>query len=157
MRDLFTGSQKWRIVLGIELFILLLVIGSLFVPNRVITPNEGYEPSGNFVLEEYYSLKPGTYDVTIHYQATEDGSLLELFEDVQEQNTLLFGAVNLYSGDNTEKCELWVKRKTDTAKVQITYGGAGYLDIYDLEIKENHADSRMLLFILLLLFAEWMA
>lgn len=69
MRDLFTGSQKWRIVLGIELFILLLVIGSLFVPNRVITPNEGYEPSGNFVLEEYYSLKPGTYDVTIHYQA----------------------------------------------------------------------------------------
>ncbi len=153
MRDLFTGSQKWRRVLGIELFILLLVIGSLFVPNRVITPNEGYEPSGNFVLEEYYSLKPGTYDVTIHYQATEDGSLLELFEDVQEQNTLLFGAVNLYSGDNTEKCELWVKRKTDTAKVQITYGGAGYLDIYDLEIKENHADSRMLLFILLLLFA----
>jgi len=153
VRDLFTGSQKWRIVLGIELFILLLVIGSLFVPNRVITPNEGYEPSGNFVLEEYYSLKPGTYDVTIHYQATEDGSLLELFEDVQEQNTLLFGAVNLYSGDNTEKCELWVKRKTDTAKVQITYGGAGYLDIYDLEIKENHADSRMLLFILLLLFA----
>ena len=123
------------------------------MPNRVITPNEGYEPSGNFVFEECYRLKPGTYDVTIHYQATEDGSLLELFEDVQEQKALLFGAVNLYSGDNTEKCELWVKRKTDTAKVQITYGGVGYLDIYDLEIKENHADSRMLLFILLLLFA----
>lgn len=140
-------------MLGIELFLLLLVIGSLFVPNKIIAPNEGYEPSGDFVLEEYYSLKPGTYDVTIHYQATEDGSLFELFEDVQEQNTLLFGAVNLYSGDNTEKCELWVKRKTDTAKVQITYGGVGYLDIYDLEIKENHADSRMLLFILILFFA----
>ncbi len=135
------NKLSFRIVLILETVLLLLGIVGLVLPQ-----NTTYIMPG----QENVALKPGVYNLEIHYRATAEGNQLSVYDTSHETGTILFGVVSLYTGDNVEVCQMWVLRSTETAKVEVTYGGSGELEIYELSIESTNCGARIwILFVLL--------
>lgn len=130
-----------RVVAVLEVLLLAAGIVGLFLPQNTREILSG---------QENISLEPGIYNVEIHYRATVDGNQLKAYDTLHETGSILFGIVNLYTGDNEEVCQMWVLRSTDTAKVEVTYGGSGELEIYELSIVSTNCAARIWIFLVVL-------
>jgi len=137
--------KKNRILCIALLLEVLLIVGgiiSLFgEQQRIAPPLDG----------SLFSLKRGTYLVHISYSASQEGNVFVLEDGVSRDKTVLFGTLTLSSGYNTEDCELWVVRGTDTVSAYAANMGDPEFQLKEFEIVSTKADSRMFLFVVLLL------
>lgn len=131
--------KSFRILVFLQVCLLLIGILGLFSPIKTIEVESG---------QENIFLKAGVYKVIICYRASEDGNQLQVYDTTAEgeNQSVQFGVVNLYSGENIEECEMWVLRKTDTIKAEVVYGGQGELEIHSLSIVSTNKGSRIFLF-----------
>lgn len=134
-------KKSFRILATLEVILLLIGVIGLMLPAERQEVLSG---------QENISLKPGIYNVEIHYKATAEGNQLNAYDTLHETGSILFGVVNLYTGDNVEACQMWVLRSTDTAKVEVTYGGSGELEIYELAIVRTNCAARIWIFFVIL-------
>lgn len=132
-------NKKVRILLAAELLCLLAVLLSFFRPLPVVTPQLG----------EPFHLDAGTYTINLSYTASLEENSFALEDAQPGTRTILFGGAVLSTGDNTEDCELWVLRDTDTAVATLAAGRDADFMLHEFRITGSHADSRILLFLLI--------
>lgn len=132
-------NKKVRILLAAELLCLLAVLLSFFRPLPVLSPQIG----------EPFHLDAGTYILRLSYTASLEENSFALEDAGSGARTILFGGAVLSTGDNTEDCELWVLRDTDTAVATLAAGEDADFTLHEFRITGSHADSRILLFLLL--------
>lgn len=134
-------NKIFCIVLALELLLLLIGIVSLFGRTESINP-----PADG----EYFSLKAGTYLVRIGYTASKETNVFCLEDTVNGSRSVRFGNITLSMGENLEDCELWVLKDTDTVSAYTINDGDPILALELLQITSTHADSRIFLFLVLL-------
>lgn len=130
-------SRKIRIVLAVELLLLFAGIAGLFRPVEAVRIEPG---------QEGISLSSGVYNVRIAYSASEDGSLLNVVDLDPGGSNILFNPVNLFAGENTEDCQLWVLHATDQIRVEATGGSESAFRVYEMEIRSTNAECRIWIF-----------
>lgn len=140
MRKEILGNKKICVLLAAEGLCLLAVLLSFFRPLPVYSPKLG----------QSFHLDAGTYTVRISYTASQEGNGFSLEDSRFGTQTVLFGTTVLCTGDNTDDCELWVLKGTDSAVANLINSGDEGLALQEFSIRGNHADSRMLLFLLVL-------
>lgn len=134
-------NRIFCVVLTLELLLLLAGVVSLFGKTETINP-----PADG----EHFSLKAGTYLVRIGYTASKEADVFHLEDTVNGSRSVRFGAFNLSMGENLQDCELWVLRDTDTVSAYIIDENDPILTLNQLQITSTHADSRIFLFLVLL-------
>ena len=100
-------------------------------------------------IGEPFHLDAGTYILRLSYTASLEENSFALEDAGSGARTILFGGAVLSTGDNTEDCELWVLRDTDTAVATLAAGEDADFTLHEFRITGSHADSRILLFLLL--------
>lgn len=118
-------KRKIQAVLVIECLLILAGAIGLFGPTAELRVEAG---------QEGIRLAPGVYNVCVTYAASGDGSSLSVSDMSLYGSSILFNSVHLYSGNNTEECQLWVLRKTDQVRVDISVGENSDLQIYGIKI-----------------------
>lgn len=134
-------SKKFYALLAIELMLVLACVVSLFGSRAVILPPIDGTP---------FHLEAGTYMVKIAYTASQESNLFVLEDTVDGARTVRFGNITLGIGNNEEYCELWVLRDTDHVVTYVANGRDAFLDVSEIKIISTGADSRIMLFLILL-------
>lgn len=139
-KELFK-NKVFCILLALELLLLVAGTVSLFSKAETIAP-----PSNG----ESFHLDAGTYMVRIVYTASREVNTFYLEDTANGSRTVRFGSITMSIGDNVEDCELWVLRDTDTVSAYAANGGDEAMNLESLQITSTHADSRIFLFLVLL-------
>lgn len=135
----FLRNRRVRILLAAEGLCLLAVLLSFFRPLPTVSPQLG----------QRFHLDAGTYTVRIAYTAGRGEDGFVLWDEKFDSQTVLFGTAVLSKGKNTEDCELWVLRDTDSAVAVFINSGDEGFQLHEFSVEGNRADSRILLFLLL--------
>ncbi len=134
-------NRKFCILLAAELLLAILCVTSMFKRQVTVMPPVDGTP---------FHLEAGTYMVQITYTTSQDTNVFVLEDTVDGTKAVRFGNITLGRGDNEENCELWVLRDTDHVTAYAINGGDAALNISQLKIITTSADSRIMLFLILI-------
>lgn len=134
-------NRKFCILLAAELLLAILCVTSMFKRQVTVMPPVDGTP---------FHLEAGTYMVQITYTTSQDTNVFVLEDTVDGTKAVRFGNITLGRGDNEENCELWVLRDTDHVTAYAINGGDAAFNISQLKITTTSADSRIMLFLILI-------
>ncbi len=145
----FFSSRKVWVLLGVELFLLLVGIAGLFGRTGIVAGREETDR----ILGEGIALPAGVYTARVYYETQED-SVSAFYMAAEEGlpfKTLLGNAVVFYTGLSVRECQFYLGGGVEQLRVAVDYNGASTLQIQGIEIVRGTEGSRIFLFWTILL------
>ena len=167
--------RRFRILLIMEILLLFIGAVGLFGKNEVYeygyesmscnfgTYSEEYKGyvadgqdgiTGNMVDFAGIVLPKGTYRIQLHY-VTDTNTLNQMMvtDETLSRQSLRTNGTSLFAGLNRTDADMWLLRDSAHMAVHAYYDGEGFLAVQGLTIYQTNAWNRVVLFIMLCLFA----
>ncbi|MDD6571314.1 MAG: hypothetical protein PUF12_02880 [Thermoflexaceae bacterium] len=179
MKDFFS-NRYIRVIMVLELVILFIFIGKIFLPmnnyqisysemayvngkivdGKGVYTNSSMGTEGYFVYGPSFDIKRGIYDVTINYEAEEDGNYIIVSGDNEDYNSILKDDFTLSPLLQSQTFTVWFNKNTNYAVFSVMYAGKGEFAVESIQVKENvsgriYAVLKALFYITCLNFILW--
>lgn len=179
MKDFFS-NRYIRVIMVLELVILFILIGKIFLPmnnyqisysemayvngkivdGKGVYTNSSMGAEGYFVYGPSFDIKRGIYDVTINYEAEEDGNYIIVSGDNEDYNSILKDDFTLSPLLQSQTFTVWFNKNTNDAVFSVMYAGKGEFAVESIQVKENvsgriYAVLKALFYITCLNFILW--
>ena len=165
------------IIIGIELVCLLWTCGLFFQEKKVYSfPYQEMDPGAAIEIKDfmgmpgYYidngmenwdtmistpeiELPRGTYQISINYKTDGNGQYYNVTNEIPDYRIITGRTeVGLDSNKSTESFTIWVNEAVEGFRIELGYGGNGYLLVNGISMKETNAWKRIQLFCIGILF-----
>ena len=155
------GRNGFIILLAVELLIVLILFAASFTEEKGICSFDGKEIQGAAVCAEDYveydsnrmTLTPGVYHIKVQSALSGDQSMyVELKCDTSYFRALRGNGILIHSDSGTIEFNVYVVDTVSSAYVQNVFYGCDTDTLVQLEVTKTGLGSRILAFVLLLVF-----